>query len=501
MRWPRPRFSSVRLRLTLWNVGIVALVLVVLGTTLRYTVAANRIAAVDRSLHRRANGPLRWARNPDPERWSFDRRRGSERDTSPGGRGPAGMVPNLFRPAILDLSGKNVPPFDEIPAWDARTVAPAAAGQIRFTTVTRDDEPLRVISLPAEREGKVIRVVQMAQPLAEAYDEVDRLTRTLLTLIPVGLLVAGLGGAFLTDRALRPVRQVTQAAGQIEAENLSGRLPVKGNDEFSELASTFNAMLGRLEEAFARMERAYEQQRRFTADASHELRTPLTVIKANTSLALRVSRTPEEYRKTLETVDRAADMTSALVQDLLILARSDGGQLAQNRTSVSVREILERAADTVRRPETASVRLSAGDPALRVRGNVNELVRVVTNLLENAARYTPPDGRITLSARADEEQVAVRVEDTGEGILPEHLPHVMERFYRADSARARTEGGTGLGLAICKSIIEAHGGTLAIESAVGHGTAVTVTLPRDHAEAEEAVPDYALPAGAAALPR
>jgi heavy metal sensor kinase len=357
------------------------------------------------------------------------------------------------------------------------------------------------------RDGQTIGVVQLALPLTGMYNDLARLSGTLLMLFPLALLVAALGGAFLTDRALRPVRHVTQAAAQIGASDLSERLPVKGRDEFSELAATFNEMLGRLEQAFTRQARTLEQQRRFTADASHELRTPLTIIKANTSLALEEERSNAEYRRALAAADRAADTTTRIVQDLLLLARGDAGQLRLDRRPIRLGEVLERAAESFRIPTSPPITVQLSDPSLIAPVDPHHLLRLFNNLLENAVRHTPLTGRITLSAFVEKDGVVVRVRDTGEGILPQHLPHVCERFYRVDTARTRRQGGTGLGLAICQSIVEAHSGSLTIESRGGQGTTVTIRLPgpvsmdrEDSASSpEEAVStDYASGAAAAA---
>jgi signal transduction histidine kinase len=260
-------------------------------------------------------------------------------------------------------------------------------------------------------------------------------------------------------------------------------LPVSGEDEFSDLSATFNAMLARLETSFSEQNRLVEalrqmieQQRRFTADASHELRTPLTVIKANTSLALSGAPSPEESRQSMEDIDRAADAASRLVRDLLLLARSDAGQLGRDTVQLPVREVLSQAIANVKRNGGPPVEIDAG-AGLTVRGNEDELVRVFSNLLENAIRYTPAEGHIIVTASSDEGWVRVRIADTGAGIAPEHLPHLGERFYRVDPARTRRGGGTGLGLSICRSIVEAHGGTMSFESQVGKGTTVTVSLP------------------------
>ncbi len=413
-----------------------------------------------------------------------------------GGHGGGRLEGRDFRgrwPRIFDRAGVSWPMGDKTALWDARGFALALGGRAAWTTTEVNGEPTRVYSQPALYNGAVAGVVQAAHPLGDVERAVSGLTRTLLALAPFALLIAGAGGAFSTERALRPVRRISQMAGRIGVNDLSQRLPVTGSDEFSALASTFNAMLRRLEAAFEqrehlveRLQEAVEQQRRFTGDASHELRTPLTIIKANTSLTLRGRSGETEMRECIEEVDRAADTMTRLVQDLLLLTRSDGGHLGRNREPLAVREMLADAVKRVRPFALATIRLEpAGtEPAgmesgteLRVEANGEEMGRVFTNLLENAARHTPAGGEIVVSARQVGASVVATVADTGSGIAPEHLPHLCERFYRVDSARSRPDGGTGLGLAICKSIVEAHGGSLAFESAVGAGTTVHVTLP------------------------
>ena len=216
------------------------------------------------------------------------------------------------------------------------------------------------------------------------------LTRALLTLIPLVLLIAGAGGAFLTGGTLRPIRSITQAANRISAENLSGRLTVSGSDEFSDLATTFNSMLARLEGAFHKLTVAYEQERRFTADASHELRTPLTVIKAHTSLSLDGEPTAAEYRESMEAIDAAVDQTNRLVQSLLLLARSDAGRLP----TLPRPGVLAGVAKTGRsgrgkdRRRRASLRVCISEAVPPVEGDAEALLQVFTNLLTNAARHT-----------------------------------------------------------------------------------------------------------------
>jgi heavy metal sensor kinase len=510
-------WGTVRLRMTLWNVAVLALILGALGSVVRYTVQANLLATVDRILADRARSENREASIEDlrPGQAVRDSRPGPpralpDRPVAPGGgplplgppaRPPAqasesgGTAGRLYR-SVRSYAGRRIrtivqprglnpgtvvrviprdwasgPPgvhWEE--PWDRRSYDLSLTGKVLCTTIHLGGAPVRVLSVPMERQGRVDRVLQLAYPLDGVRRQVDQLTAALLALVPLGLLAAGLGGAFLAGRALRPVREIAETAARLGVNNLSDRLPVTGQDEFSELALSINAMLARLEEAF-------ERQRRFTADASHELRTPLSIVKANTSLALEHPWPEDRYREFLAAINSAAGRQTKIVEELLFLARADAGGLARDMGSVCLGEVLEEAAEAVSRPEGPSVRLESIDPALMVQASGSELTRLFTNLLGNAVRHTPPEGTVTVSAAADATSVTVTVTDTGEGIAPEHLPHLGERFYRVDSARSACTGGTGLGLAICRSITEAHGGQMAIESEVGKGTTVRVQLP------------------------
>ncbi len=528
------RVTSIRMRLALWNVGVLALVLAAFGAAIRYTDQATRTASLDRELARHARllvderfgpremrpphprhlpphggrkpppdyflhgpeewmpgegGPEVWGRGPGGPRGGPPRP-GKEGRRRP--RGPRGGPPMRFLPArFLDPAGRPLPPLDRFPAatnagpWDRAAFSQALREQRDLASnATAAGTPVRVFSVLLRQDGKVVGVVQVAAPLIGMYEELARLSGVLMMLFPVALLVAALGGMVLTEGALRPVRQITQAAGQIGASDLGERLPVEGKDEFSELAATFNAMLGRLEEAFTHLAQtldqkaeALEQQRRFTADASHELRTPLTIIKANTSLALEEERSSAEYRRALEAADRATDTTTRIVQDLLLLARGDTGQLRLERCPVPLQEVLERAVEPFRGSDVAPIVLHPCKSSLQLLGDSHHLLRLFTNLLQNAVHHTSPTGNITVTTSREKDNVVVRVRDTGEGIPLEHLPHVRERFYRVDAARTRRQGGTGLGLAICQSIVEAHRGSLTIESVVEEGTTVTIRLP------------------------
>jgi signal transduction histidine kinase len=484
------RWNSVRVRLTLWNAGLLVLLLAGSGIVLCYRVQTDLLRSVDQEL---ADDSDRLAARPPGHDAFGPPEPPNDRPPSPGG--PAGPSLRLSsdaerrmnwrRPRLLTPSGEPWGPFPADRPWDRTTLTLSAAGATRYSTLQVGGEPMRVYSRPVTQHGRIVGVVQAAHPVGDLQRVGREQLRTLMTLIPVALLAAVLLGVLMTDRTLRPVRQITQAAAQIGTEDLSRRLEVTSQDEFGVLAATFNGMIGRLEQAFTRLEnayrgleRAYEQQRRFTADASHELRTPLARIKGSASLALAEPRTAEEYCGALRVVNQAADVMNRLIRDLLMLARADAAQLRLERCPLSVAELLADVSAAASEEDGCPIRVQLPDEPVDAQGDRDALARLLVNLIENARRHTPPDGEITLAAHADGDNVVVRVEDSGEGIAPEHLPHVCDRFYRVDVARTRSRGGTGLGLAICRSIAEAHGGTLTLDSVLGRGTIVSVTLPR-----------------------
>lgn len=409
------------------------------------------------------------------------------------GQQPGQRSEDFFRrPRVLHPEGHGFGATRPDRPWDEATFQQSLRGRREFSTITYGNEPVRVLSLPLQGVDRIAGVVQVAHPIAEQQRFQQGLVTALFMLVPLAALAAGAAGAFLTGRALLPVRHVTYAAAQIGADDLSRRLRVEGDDEFSDLARTFNGMIGRLDSAFQDLEKAYEQQRRFTGDASHELRTPLTTIKANTSLALQGERSPAEYQEALRAADRAADTMNRIVQDLLLLTRSDAGTLSLEKQVIPIEAPISNALELVRHVPGAQISLDLAPEPLTILGDVHHLTRLVTNLLENALRHTPPTGRIEIAARLVDGRVVVRVLDSGEGIPSEHLPRVFDRFYRVDVARARNGhaqglGGTGLGLAICRSIVQAHGGEITLQSQPGRGTAVLVTLPL-HREEQAPLP-------------
>ena len=396
----------------------------------------------------------------------------------PGSPPPSAGDPFAFihRPELFDTNFQLTAPQDAQP-FDSALLPMAKEGQEVYGETNFGGERIWVYAAPMIRQGKIVGEVEVARELRDYEALWQGQTVTLLILLPIALFVAGAGALFLTNRALKPVDQVTRTAAQIGAEDLGRRLPVHGQDELAHLASTFNEMIARLEVSFQELKEAYEHQRRFTADASHELRTPLTRLKLATGGALS-SDDPAVLQESLRTADQAADAMSRIVQQLLILSRADAGQLALQKTPLDLRVVVAEAADAAEHPPAGGgprVLTELPGSPVRVLGEEDHLKRAVMNLVQNALRHSAEPVKVRVGTEGG--AALVVVEDKGEGIAPEHLPHLGERFYRVDAARSRTEGGFGLGLSICKSIAEAHGGSLRIESTLGIGTRATIRLP------------------------
>jgi len=362
--------------------------------------------------------------------------------------------------------------------YRSRTMAqygPAAPGEAKTSLATLRPKgvPLRVLTLPVKAAGKTY-IVQLAYPLDDFNEALDRFRRVLLLSSPLLLLLASAGGYWLSRRALAPVDQVTREARSISAQNLSSRLVVpRTGDELQRLSETLNGMLERLEQAFRRITQ-------FTADASHELRTPVALMRTRAEIALRRSRSEEEYRETLRQILEDLRRTSSLIENLMLLARADSGAEALERTRIDmVEKVGEACLEARALAETKQISLRAELPEspLWIEGDANSLRRLFLILLDNAVKYTPPQGRITVSLSASNGCALAEVRDTGIGIAAADLPHIFERFFRADRARSRETGGAGLGLSIGKWIAEAHGGTISALSKPGEGSAFQVRIP------------------------
>jgi len=333
--------------------------------------------------------------------------------------------------------------------------------------------PLRVLVRELNAGANKYRI-QVAAPMDDFYDAVDRFKWTVLLVSPLILVLASAGGYWLSRRALAPVDQITRAAQDINSNNLAKRLDVPpSGDELQRLSETLNSMLGRLESSFNRITQ-------FTADASHELRTPLALMRTTTEVSLRTSQTVADYREAQQEVLSELETTSSLVEKLMVLARTDAGVETLQRAPVNVAECLRGACnDGQILAEAMQLKFAEHIDAqeLFVEGDSHALHRLFLILIDNAVKYTPPGGSITVWLRRSNGSAVAEFRDTGIGISTDDLPHIFDRFYRADKARSREFGGVGLGLSIARWVAAAHRGSIEVHSTPGAGSVFVVRLP------------------------
>jgi heavy metal sensor kinase len=316
--------------------------------------------------------------------------------------------------------------------------------------------------------------VVVATAMNDFERAVDHFELALSFAVPFFLVIAALGGYWLSHRALAPVDEITQAVRTIGAQDLEKRVTVpKTGDEIERLADTFNGMLGRLESAFQRITK-------FTADASHELRTPVSVMRTSAEITLRKPRSQPEYREALVQILHESERLSHLIEQLLVLARSDGGSAVLPMVRTDLTEPLRSAcqqASVLAGEKQLAFSECVPEKPLWVQGDSPSLERLFLVLLDNAVKYTPGGGRIEVRLNSEDGFAVAAIHDTGIGVLPEDLPHIFERFYRADRARTRDLGGSGLGLAIGNWVAQVHGGEIRVQSEPSRGSCFEVRLP------------------------
>jgi heavy metal sensor kinase len=378
---------------------------------------------------------------------------------------------------VLDQSGQVLATTREAgdrSVVSSATVSVTTSGRVFVDTeVGREREPYRVLAASVETpSGRQIVVVATS---LEATDEaVGRVHEALVIGGSSAVLLAAIGGWFLSAAALRPVERMRRQTSELSAHDAESRLEVPGTrDEIAALAATMNELLERLHDASSR-------QRDFVADAGHELRTPLAVLRTELELANRPQRTEPELRDALQHASGSVDRLARLTEDLLLLARTD--EVGEERLEpVHIIEVIEGSVAPLRGAAArASVRIVTDVAApVDVMGIPTLLRRAIDNTLENALRYAPGGSSITIRVRAVGPDVVMEVRDQGPGFPPPFIPHAFERFRRADDARSRDDGGTGLGLAIVLAVAAVHGGTATAANDPGGGAVVTVTLPRE----------------------
>jgi heavy metal sensor kinase len=333
----------------------------------------------------------------------------------------------------------------------------------------------RLVGLAASENGVNYEVV-VVEPLDGLRGQLARVRRIIFVGLPAALLLAAIGGYMLVRKSLQPVVMISGQAAHISAQNLDKRLKITNpKDELGRLAGVFNDLLSRLEASFRIM-------REFMADASHELRTPLAVIQGESEVALSREGTPAEYRGSLSVVNKQARRMTRIVSDMLALARADAGYQVPFE-ELYLNDLVEdccRAAQTLAVPKGVRL-IYEQSPDISFQGNEELLKRMAVNLLDNAIRYTPAGGCVSVRLASDSAWARLSVTDTGIGIPPECVDRLFDRFYRVDESRGRAEGGSGLGLAIVKLASESHHGTVQLTSELGRGSTFTVSLPLDAA--------------------
>lgn len=466
-------FDSVRMRLTTWYVGVLALVLLAFSLGVYLLLAVN--------LNNRFDAGLQVTLDTVSAMVLHELSEGE-----PLSEAAAGTIEELYFPlqslTIYDDQSRLLAqkPAQKLSQSPALPEGVSAADSIAFYTLPADGHDKHGYRL-AVRQARLTPadkpcIITVSQSRASIVSELEFMRTVFSVAVPIALLLAGIGGWLLAGKSLAPVVAMSARARQIGAENLDQRLAVVNpRDELGKLAAAFNELLARLSDSFAR-------QRQFMADASHELRTPLHVIRAAAEVMLEQPRREEgEYREALTMIREQARRLTTIVEDMFMLARADAGSRALEETDFYLDELVietAHAANLLAAHKGVSVEARPA-PEILYRGDENLLRQMLLNLLDNAVKYTPAGGSVSISVTPRELEYEITVTDTGIGIPEYAQAHIFERFYRADSSRARVkaQGGAGLGLAIARWIAEAHHGRLELRSSDQRGSVFVVTLP------------------------
>ncbi|HEY2908871.1 MAG TPA: ATP-binding protein [Gemmataceae bacterium] len=366
---------------------------------------------------------------------------------------------------VFDPNGANIWSSEQTPEtpWVAALLGAS-------TDVIQIDDHL-LLQRPIASRSIVVRIGISND---RAANDLFLFTRWMLVVGGIGVLIIPIVGFLLAGRATRPLSQIIDTAARLHPAQLNERLPVRGtHDELDRVSQTINGLLDRIA-------RYLQRSREFNAHAAHELRTPLAAIQSSVEVTLLVDRTVEEYKEELLDLLEEFDRLRLLVNQLLLLAEGDAGRLGQGREPVRLDELVRRAIEMFQAvAESEGIRLAVGTfDALALAGDATALRQVVNNLLDNAVKFTPSGGSITVDLTAEAHECVLRVADTGAGIASADLPHIFEPFFRSEKLQLseRSHRGTGLGLSICRAIVEAHDGTIGAESAPGRGATFTVRL-------------------------
>jgi heavy metal sensor kinase len=454
--------STVRVRLTLWNLGVMLVVLAVYAAGVMAFVSRSASRALDDRIRSDFNWASEmWEKRPDGTLTWFEGENGGEGPWMTVW-GPEGDV--LYRTRFAEW----------YPIESSAELASQADGRIIGVPLTHS--VFRVLSGRSRLDGRPV-VIQVARSEATMWLELRELTLFLGLGLPLAVVVAGLGGYLMARRALAPVERMAERARSITADRLSDRLPVDNpRDEFGRLASVFNDTLARLEASFERMHR-------FTSDVSHELRTPLTAIRSVGEVGLREHRSERAYREIIGSMLEEVERLGCLVEHILTLSRTDRGQAALSTEVVDIRELADGVAAQlgVLAEEKRQVIEITGTRAADCLADRLILQQAFSNVVDNAIKYGPEGGRVGIHISSTPTEAVIDISDTGPGIDPSRAPHVFDRFYRG--ASADSTAGAGLGLSIAKWAVEAVGGQLQLHRTAETGSVFRLVLPRVPADA------------------
>jgi two-component system OmpR family sensor kinase len=449
-------FRTVRTRLTLWYTAILALVLI--------TFSAVSYVLLSRAIHAQNDASLTDAAHDfiaafNPASRGSDDYRNGDREIfvlAPGGR--------IVADSQTKIGAGERQRIEDFVRGGGKGLATIPGGE--------EGDGVRIVVTPVSVAGTRYTIV-VARDLDEQADRLESAAHAVFFGIPIALLVAAAGGYLLAKKSFAPVTRMSVKARQIGAETLNERIEV-GNDrdELGFLAATLNDLLERLQLAF-------DSQRRFMADASHELRTPIAIIQGEADVALsRADRSAEDYRESIEVMQRASRKLTRIVQNLFLLARSDAGRYPISMSRFYLGEVVAGCIRAMRSlAQARGVELSCSAPEDVVIVADEELIqRLVLNLIENAMKFTTGGGRVHAEVRSDDGHYTIRVSDTGLGIPPDDQSRIFARFFRGDRARPQN-GGAGLGLPIARWIAEVHGGELRLERSDAEGSVFVAELP------------------------
>ena len=453
------RLNNLRVRLVVWTVALEAVLLLIFGALLIFVIQEAQNNQIDEALRL---GASQLNAVVDIQAGQYVIQTADKSALSAQGvlawiLTPEGVVANT-----VGSVGSSLPPV------------PLASPDQLTDSVLPNGEPGRFLVAYLNEGNHNLGTLVLAASLRDSQQLIQQILLGLGIAIPVVLLLSSAGGLFLANRALSPVAAIARTARSITAADLSRRLAIDGpDDEIGQLAATLNAMLDRLEQAF-------ERERQLTADVSHELRTPLAMLKTQLSLARSRPRDNATLIQMMADMENDVDRMTRLTEQMLILARVEQDKPLE-LDIVDLKSVLQSAVERIMgqaEPRQVEVTLSAfGESPLQVEGNEERLLQVFLSLMDNAVKYAGAHGQVTVETLREGKSVAVTIFNTGVAIAPEHIPHLFERFYRADSARSQETGGFGLGLAIAAAIVKAHNGQIRVSSQPNMGTTVKVTFP------------------------